>query len=353
MNEDVSCEYLARDDTILSLALNNLFDGVYVVDRERKIIFWNRGAEHITGYGAAEVMGRRCSDDILNHVDGNGALLCEGLCPLSATLETGDTHMLKVFVLHKSGHRVPAMTRIFPIRDPLGEIIAAIEVFRNIAQQEQNRILQEKLKTMIEKYVPLASLDEVIGKAGAGGVFASLKPDLTVMFLDVEGFPAEAQRSAPDKAVATLNELFEVINQVVDECQGRIDKSVGAVVMAVFVDANDAVHCAQRILFHAMVKINAAREKTNQGPLSIRIGINSGMAIHGNVGATDRKDMTVIGDAVYAASRIVGIAEPDSILISEATFSRLHDPSKFEPVGEGKLKGRERPVKIYKYMANW
>jgi PAS domain S-box-containing protein len=63
-------------DSVLMTILNSIFDGIYVVDRGRKIIFWNRGAEEITGFSTEEVMGKRCSDDILNHIDENGVLLC-------------------------------------------------------------------------------------------------------------------------------------------------------------------------------------------------------------------------------------------------------------------------------------
>ena len=65
--------------------LDNLYDGVYFVDLDRKITYWNKGAERITGYTAGEVVGNRCFDNILMHVDSRGTLLCKDLCPLAAT----------------------------------------------------------------------------------------------------------------------------------------------------------------------------------------------------------------------------------------------------------------------------
>jgi len=76
MKEEVSIESLGRKDTVMGNILDSIFDGVYLVDKGRRIIFWNRGAEIITGYQAEEVRGRRCAEDILNHIDENGNLLC-------------------------------------------------------------------------------------------------------------------------------------------------------------------------------------------------------------------------------------------------------------------------------------
>lgn len=111
--------------------LNNLFDGLYFVDRERRITFWNRTAESLTGYEAREVVGRRCADNILVHVDGEGHNLCEGRCPLAKTLEDGESREVEVFLHHRKGHRVPVAVRVAPIRGANGRITGAVEVFND------------------------------------------------------------------------------------------------------------------------------------------------------------------------------------------------------------------------------
>jgi diguanylate cyclase (GGDEF)-like protein/PAS domain S-box-containing protein len=111
--------------------LNNLFDGLYFVDRERRITFWNRTAESLTGYEAREVVGRRCADNILVHVDGEGRNLCEGRCPLAKTLEDGESREVEVFLHHRKGHRVPVAVRVAPIRGANGRITGAVEVFND------------------------------------------------------------------------------------------------------------------------------------------------------------------------------------------------------------------------------
>ena len=111
------------------LWLDNLFDGAYVVDNKRVIQYWNKAAEELTGYSAAEVVGRSCADNILNHVDLAGNLLCITGCPLLGTLCDSQKREDLVFLHHKQGHRIPIQIRVSPIQDDSGKVIGAIEIF--------------------------------------------------------------------------------------------------------------------------------------------------------------------------------------------------------------------------------
>jgi len=111
--------------------LDNLYDGVYFVDRERKITFWNKAAERITGFTKAEVLGKRCADNLLRHVDNRGNALCEGACPLSHTLLDGQFRSASVFLHHKQRHRLPVAIGVAPITDKGLNIIGAVEIFRD------------------------------------------------------------------------------------------------------------------------------------------------------------------------------------------------------------------------------
>lgn len=131
-------------DTSLDL-LNALFDGVYFVDPERRITYWNRGAERIAGFSAADVVGRVCSDNILMHMSKNGDDLCRGECPLAQTLRDGKPREADVFLHHKDGHRVPVSVRILPRHDAEGSIIGAVEVF---SETSVSRQLLEELQDL-------------------------------------------------------------------------------------------------------------------------------------------------------------------------------------------------------------
>lgn len=108
--------------------LNDLYEGVYFVDKNRGITFWNNGAERITGYSAGEMLGRFCYDNILSHVDESGKRLCLDGCPLHETLRDGKPRTTQVYLHHKQGHRVRVDVKIRPLFDR-GEIVGATEVF--------------------------------------------------------------------------------------------------------------------------------------------------------------------------------------------------------------------------------
>lgn len=124
--------------------INNLCDGVYYVDLNRTILFWNKAAEEITGYSAEEIVGSQCQNTQLNHIDNEGRPLCLVGCPLFATLIDGKQRQANVFVRHKKGHRIPILVNIFPMREH-GEIIGAIEVFTQNSPKVYEDDLVEQL----------------------------------------------------------------------------------------------------------------------------------------------------------------------------------------------------------------
>jgi diguanylate cyclase (GGDEF)-like protein/PAS domain S-box-containing protein len=109
--------------------LEGLPNGVYVVDLDRKILFWNQGAEQITGYHGQDVVGRHCQDNLLMHCDENYTPLCGDRCPLKDTMSDGRPRDANVYLRHKEGHRVPVRVRAIPVRDAEGTIIGAAEIF--------------------------------------------------------------------------------------------------------------------------------------------------------------------------------------------------------------------------------
>jgi phosphoserine phosphatase RsbU/P len=122
--------------TASSVILDSLSDGVYVCDKDRRIVFWSKAAARITGWESADVVGRRCLDDVLCHIDKDGHRLCgEEFCPLHRAMVTGtqSTVGLIVFAQGKEGNRIPMQVTVAPIRDPAGEIIGGVETFRDVS----------------------------------------------------------------------------------------------------------------------------------------------------------------------------------------------------------------------------
>jgi diguanylate cyclase (GGDEF)-like protein/PAS domain S-box-containing protein len=114
------------------MLLESLFDGVYLVDTERRITYWNSAAQKLSGYTSAEIVGRLCCDNFLAHVDDTGCGRCACQCPLTATLTSAESTASELYLRHKDGHRVPVSVRVVPIVDNTGQVIGAAEIFTDL-----------------------------------------------------------------------------------------------------------------------------------------------------------------------------------------------------------------------------
>lgn len=133
--------------------VNSLFDAVYLVNPDRRIVHWNPAAERIAGYTRDEVCGHACYENLLVHVDDRGKLLCFDGCPLQKTLEDGKPREGHVFLRHKLGYRVPVTVHTQPIFDADGKVVAAIEVFRDASPRNSERRLAELEKLAYLDYL--------------------------------------------------------------------------------------------------------------------------------------------------------------------------------------------------------
>ena len=147
------------DTDLFQKVVENLHDGLYIVDRNKKISYWNSAAEKISGFSADEVIGSSCSDNILTHVDSEGNQLCFGGCPLEKTLNDGKPREAEVYMHHKTGHRVPVSMRISVLTDAKGDIIGAIELFTDISNQNANSLRVRELEklTLLDPLTQLAN----------------------------------------------------------------------------------------------------------------------------------------------------------------------------------------------------
>jgi diguanylate cyclase (GGDEF)-like protein/PAS domain S-box-containing protein len=171
--------------------IDNLYDGVYYVDKKRTIQYWNKAAEKITGYKSQQVVGKRCSDNILTHVDPEGNSLCKGMCPLAETISDGFPREAEVYLHHKSGHRVPVSIRATPIRDAQGKIIGAVELFSDISSKEATLLRIKELEALAlldhltqlanRQFVEMELVNRLEEKKRYGWAFG-------ILFLDIDDF---------------------------------------------------------------------------------------------------------------------------------------------------------------------
>jgi diguanylate cyclase (GGDEF)-like protein/PAS domain S-box-containing protein len=171
--------------------IDNLHDGVYFVDRDRTITYWNKGAERISGYTAAQVIGRRCRDNLLNHVTANGVSLCQDHCPLAAVMEDGKTREAEVYLHHANGHRVPVMVRATALRDEAGNIVGAVESFSNNSTviNARRRLSEMQHLARTDSLTRIGNREHIEGRVRAViAEFENSRSMAGLLFMDIDHF---------------------------------------------------------------------------------------------------------------------------------------------------------------------
>lgn len=236
---------------------------------------------------------------------------------------------------------------------------AALALFGGIAWQYfvEERAKRE-IRGLFGRYVSKDVIDQLIADPSLAKLGGHTR-EMSVLFSDIRGFTAASENRTPDAVVEQLNEYFSAMVEVLFRHNGTLDKFVGDMVMGLFgaplddpQHADHAVACALDMSAE-LEKLNQKWQLEGRKPLGIGIGINSGPMIAGNVGSPNAMSYTVIGDAVNLGSRIES-ANKDlgtSILISDATLSRLTIPVASRPMGEIKVKGREQAVLLHELIS--
>lgn len=169
--------------------------------------------------------------------------------------------------------------------------------------------------------------------------------EVTVLFTDLRGFTAMTERLGPEEVLAVLNAHYEAIVPIVHEHGGTVNKFIGDAVMATFgAPIRHADHAARAVrAAQAMLRATADHE------VKMGVGVATGPVVLGRLGAANRVEYAVIGDAVNVASRLEGMNKElgTSILIADTTRAALGDDLALRPMGEVSLKGKAAPVAVF------
>jgi diguanylate cyclase (GGDEF)-like protein/PAS domain S-box-containing protein len=181
--------------------LEAISEAVYVVDRGRKIVYWNQAAEELTGFRADDVLGRPCSQEILNHVDENGKSLCRSVCPLAASMLAGQPRQAPLFLHHRDGHRVPVAIRTGAVRGPDGTITGGVEVFHDDSafRKLANRLSQVEGEALTDELTGLPNrrlLERVLRQHHDD--FCRYGHGYAVLFADIDNFKGFNDRYGHD-----------------------------------------------------------------------------------------------------------------------------------------------------------
>ncbi|HEX9842957.1 MAG TPA: adenylate/guanylate cyclase domain-containing protein [bacterium] len=222
-----------------------------------------------------------------------------------------------------------------------------------VAEQVRQITATELERASLSRYLS-PSLVEAVLRAEKPLNLGGTQTRATVLFADIRGYTRLSQTIAPQQVMEMLNEHFTAMSRIVFEHEGTLDKFIGDSVMAVFGwpfstqhDERNALRAALRM--QEAVRIGNARS-AQRPPIGIGIGINTGTVIAGNIGAPQKMDLTVIGDAVNIAARLQTLASAGQIVVGEATYEAIRDEARCEPIGEIELKNLLQPVRCYRVL---
>jgi len=164
---------LPPDSQLCQQVLECLPTGVFAVDREGRISFWNAGAEHITGYLKQETLGRLCSEAFLEHSECENNTVVGSMVPLLATLREGRGMATRASLKGKSGHSIPVRLQTILLRNDAGSIQGAVEIFDPVSSTSSHNRRQSKLSAA-------GCLDTLTGSLNHAMVQAHLREQLSL-----------------------------------------------------------------------------------------------------------------------------------------------------------------------------
>lgn len=238
------------------------------------------------------------------------------------------------------------------------DLITALANFAAVAierAQLAEKIEQErKIRSKMERYHSPAVIDEIVKGAISADETDIRNADVSILFADVSGFTTVSETKQPEEVAEFLSNFFSAAVDAIFAYGGTLDKFIGDAVMAFFgapipqEDHADRATLAGLMMMERVAVWNAERERDGLVPVRIRVGINSGPAVVGNVGTEKRVDYTVLGSSVNIASRLEsGVAKPGQLVISQNTFDRLVGSFDTEALGEFALKGLQQKLPCF------
>jgi adenylate cyclase len=180
--------------------------------------------------------------------------------------------------------------------------------------------------------------------------------ECTVFNSDIRGFTRMSEGSTPEVLVEMLNEYFELMVDTIFKYDGTLDKFMGDGILALWgapvQSPDDAVRSVESALEMAEVlgQFNRRRMERDAQPLAVGIGIHTGPLVAGYIGSSKALSYTVIGDTANTSARLCSVALSGQIIVSENTLVRLKNKFDVEELSPAKVKGKEKPLRIYNVL---
>jgi class 3 adenylate cyclase len=270
----------------------------------------------------------------------------------SRLLTNGDDKVMAYPI--RRGDDVTAVLSVVipPGRDPEADA-DLIETFAShLGLTMENLNLYRDLRSLFGRYVSPELASRLLDDPNRSELGGSVV-ETTVLFADLRGFTRLSESlGKPDEIVALLNRYFRTVVPIVLESGGTVDKFVGDALMAVYNTPVLQPDHALRAVTAASRMQQAVESLATDHPgwPRFRVGVNTGVALVGNIGSDELRNYTAIGDAVNVASRLETAAEPGEIFIGATTQALVAHSVRTERVGLLDVKGREAPVEAFRVL---
>ncbi len=212
---------------------------------------------------------------------------------------------------------------------------------------------ERHVRDYLSKYIDKQIVEQISARADVEDPLAAAERKVTILFSDIVSFTKISEKLQPTVLAGFIREYLSAMTDIVFAHGGTIDKYIGDAVMALFgapVTTDNAAESAVRAALAMRERIASITPPGQNVRLRVRIGINTGVAVVGNLGSDRRMEYSALGDAVNVASRLETFARPNEICVDDTTHAETKDLFQYEQIGDIDVKNRAQPVPVYKVI---
>ena len=255
----------------------------------------------------------------------------------------------------------PMLTNCFTLNDL--DLLTALANYAAVAVERarlnQKIVAEEKKRERLGRFLSPQVTNRILATSDSQSATLGVPEvrDVSVLFADIVGFTSMSEKMSPAAVSLLLSDYLSRMTDVIFKYEGTLDKYIGDAIMAVFgapLDMPDHAERSIRAALEMRERLDEFNSERKEGPtIRIRIGINSGKAVAGEIGSINKKEYTVLGDTVNTASRLESsVAKPGLIVIGENTYAAVKSHFKCQSLGKATLKGKEKEVAVYEVLAS-
>jgi adenylate cyclase len=255
----------------------------------------------------------------------------------------------------------PMLTNCFTLNDL--DLLTALANYAAVAVERarlnQKIVAEEKKRERLGRFLSPQVTSRILATSDSQGAALGVPEvkEVSILFADIVGFTTMSEKMSPSQVALVLNDYLSRMTEVIFKYEGTLDKYIGDAIMAVFgapLDMPDHASRSIKVALEMQERLAEFNADHKEGPhLRIRIGINSGKAVAGEIGSVNKKEYTVLGDTVNIASRLESsVAKPGMLVIGENTHRMVAGQFECRSLGSFTLKGREREVSVFEVVGS-